>query len=96
MTLDRPTPVPPPIQIGDTTLHWGARTYVMGIVNVAPDSFSGDGIIDPDIARGRRAAKGRSLSAGVSPTPAVAGTRSSLSVDASANTDDGEPATAAA
>ncbi len=27
-------------------LPWGARTYVMGIVNVSPDSFSGDG--DPD------------------------------------------------
>jgi dihydropteroate synthase len=24
-------------------LRWGARTYVMGIVNVTPDSFSGDG-----------------------------------------------------
>jgi dihydropteroate synthase len=23
---------------------WGARTYVMGIINVTPDSFSGDGI----------------------------------------------------
>lgn len=23
---------------------WGARTYVMGIVNVSPDSFSGDGL----------------------------------------------------
>lgn len=25
---------------------WGARTYVMGIVNVTPDSFSGDGLVD--------------------------------------------------
>src|SRR5581483_1487067 len=25
-------------------IEWGARTYVMGIVNVAPDSFSGDGL----------------------------------------------------
>ena len=24
---------------------WGSRTYVMGILNVTPDSFSGDGII---------------------------------------------------
>jgi dihydropteroate synthase len=24
--------------------EWGARTYVMGIVNVTPDSFSGDGL----------------------------------------------------
>jgi dihydropteroate synthase len=25
-------------------LHWGERTYLMGIVNVTPDSFSGDGL----------------------------------------------------
>ena len=24
---------------------WGARTYIMGILNVTPDSFSGDGIL---------------------------------------------------
>ena len=24
--------------------HWGERTYVMGIINVSPDSFSGDGL----------------------------------------------------
>lgn len=29
-------------------LEWGARTYVMGIVNVTPDSFSGDGLATPD------------------------------------------------
>ena len=28
------------------TLVWGARTYVMGIINVTPDSFSGDGLHD--------------------------------------------------
>jgi dihydropteroate synthase len=28
---------------GDT-LEWGTRTYVMGIINVTPDSFSGDGL----------------------------------------------------
>lgn len=26
-------------------MTWGAKTYVMGIVNVTPDSFSGDGLI---------------------------------------------------
>ncbi len=31
-------------------LPWGARTYVMGIVNVTPDSFSGDGIPDAQAA----------------------------------------------
>ena len=28
---------------GDT-LEWGTRTYVMGVINVTPDSFSGDGL----------------------------------------------------
>ncbi|MBK9781298.1 MAG: dihydropteroate synthase [Anaerolineales bacterium] len=32
------------LQIGSFTFHWGSRTYVMGILNVTPDSFSGDGI----------------------------------------------------
>jgi dihydropteroate synthase len=27
-------------------IAWGTRTYVMGIVNVTPDSFSGDGLED--------------------------------------------------
>lgn len=29
---------------GDISLEWGRRTYVMGIVNVTPNSFSGDGL----------------------------------------------------
>jgi len=33
------------LTIGKHTFHWGSRTYVMGILNVTPDSFSGDGII---------------------------------------------------
>src|SRR3984893_15963251 len=33
-------------RIGDREFHWGSRTYVMGIVNVTPDSFSGDGVTD--------------------------------------------------
>ena len=35
---------------GNTEFHWGERTYVMGIINVSPDSFSGDGITDPEAA----------------------------------------------
>ena len=31
-------------EIGGRRFEWGARTYVMGIVNVTPDSFSGDGL----------------------------------------------------
>jgi len=33
------------LQIGNFTFNWGSQTYVMGILNVTPDSFSGDGII---------------------------------------------------
>ena len=32
-------------RIGATTFAWGTRTYVMGILNVTPDSFSGDGLL---------------------------------------------------
>jgi dihydropteroate synthase len=46
----------PPTTWGDYQLVWGKRTYVMGIVNVTPDSFSGDGLqssqsgnVDPGI-----------------------------------------------
>src|SRR5918912_2252801 len=31
-------------RIGNHVFSWGSRTYVMGIVNVTPDSFSGDGL----------------------------------------------------
>lgn len=34
-----------PLKIGEHTFDWGARTYVMGILNITPDSFSGDGIM---------------------------------------------------
>lgn len=40
---------------------WGTRTYLMGILNITPDSFSGDGVFDPAgdwvaqaVARGRQ------------------------------------------
>jgi dihydropteroate synthase len=32
-------------RIGPATFRWGERTFVMGIVNVTPDSFSGDGLL---------------------------------------------------
>lgn len=32
------------------TLDWGKRTYVMGILNVTPDSFSGDGLLNKEDA----------------------------------------------
>jgi len=49
----------PSLQIGNHIFNWGSRTYVMGILNITPDSFSGDGILalpekhrdDPGTAR---------------------------------------------
>jgi dihydropteroate synthase len=32
-------------RIGPRVFRWGVRTYVMGILNVTPDSFSGDGLM---------------------------------------------------
>ncbi len=32
------------------TFEWGTRTFVMGIVNVTPDSFSGDGVTNVEAA----------------------------------------------
>lgn len=33
------------LTIHNHTLTWGARTYLMGIINLTPDSFSGDGLL---------------------------------------------------
>ena len=33
-------------RIGSASFEWGRRTYVMGVVNMTPDSFSGDGLGD--------------------------------------------------
>ena len=30
---------------GDKEFRWGERTYIMGVINVSPDSFSGDGLV---------------------------------------------------
>jgi dihydropteroate synthase len=32
-------------RFGPRTFRWGERTFVMGILNVTPDSFSGDGLL---------------------------------------------------
>ena len=37
-------------ELGPSRFDWGSRTYVMGIVNTSPDSFSGDGVADLDAA----------------------------------------------
>lgn len=36
---------PAPTTIGRRVFRWGERTYVMGILNLTPDSFSGDGLV---------------------------------------------------
>ncbi len=35
----------PTLTIGGTSFVWGHRTYLMGIINLTPDSFSGDGLL---------------------------------------------------
>ena len=46
-------------------LRWGKRTYLMGIINVTPDSFSGDGLApdgtDPTAAVAAAVAQGRAM-----------------------------------
>ncbi len=42
-----------PIRVGRVTIERGRRTYVLGILNVTPDSFSGDGIMEAAAARAR-------------------------------------------
>jgi len=39
-----PEPKIPPMEIGGRLFQWGERTYIMGIINATPDSFSGDGV----------------------------------------------------
>jgi dihydropteroate synthase len=39
------------LKIGDHLFEWGKRTYLMGILNLTPDSFSGDGLI-PETSSG--------------------------------------------
>ncbi|HET9848346.1 MAG TPA: dihydropteroate synthase [Candidatus Dormibacteraeota bacterium] len=43
-------------RIGGRDFQWGSRTYVMGIINATPDSFSGDGLMDLEaaVAQARR------------------------------------------
>lgn len=49
------------LKLGNYEFEWGKRTYVMGILNITPDSFSGDGlagdgreqVIDQALEQGR-------------------------------------------
>ena len=42
-----------PTRIGSREFAWGSRTFVMGVINATPDSFSGDGVLDPALAAER-------------------------------------------
>jgi len=33
-----------PTKCGNAEFRWGEKTYIMGVVNLSPDSFSGDGL----------------------------------------------------
>jgi dihydropteroate synthase len=48
-------------QIGPAMFTWGTRTFVMGILNITPDSFSGDGLLgagtDAAVQQARRMAE---------------------------------------
>ena len=58
--LVHPQTHPAPTRIGRSTFAWGARTFVMGILNVTPDSFSGDGLLaEPDDRRARQPIRSR-------------------------------------
>ncbi|MEW6033576.1 MAG: dihydropteroate synthase [Chloroflexota bacterium] len=50
-------PAPHPTRIGNAEFCWGERTYIMGVINVTPDSFSGDGLagdVEAALAQARR------------------------------------------
>jgi dihydropteroate synthase len=47
----------PATRCGNTEFRWGERTYIMGVCNLSPDSFSGDGLgddIEATVAQARR------------------------------------------
>ena len=47
----------PATRCGNTVFHWGEKTYVMGVCNLSPDSFSGDGLgndIEATVAQAKR------------------------------------------
>jgi dihydropteroate synthase len=37
------------LKVKDFVFEWGTRTYVMGILNITPDSFSGDGLAEKNL-----------------------------------------------
>lgn len=59
-------PVPPRVMpVGEKLWHWGQGTKVMGILNITPDSFSGDGLAqEPDPIAAALAQASRFVAAG--------------------------------
>ena len=49
------------LTVHNQRLEWGARTYVMGILNLTPDSFSGDGLLTEKNALDHALAQARSF-----------------------------------
>jgi len=47
-----------PLNIAKHTFNWGAHTYVMGILNITPDSFSGDGLLSHPVFEEHGGGKG--------------------------------------
>ncbi|MDM8528663.1 dihydropteroate synthase [Anaerolineales bacterium HSG24] len=48
-----------PLQIRNHQFNWGKRTYIMGIINITPDSFSGDGLLTSEAWIDRAVAQGQ-------------------------------------
>lgn len=45
----------PSLTIRERAFEWGSRTFLMGVINVTPDSFSGDGLGSDPAAAARQA-----------------------------------------
>jgi dihydropteroate synthase len=51
------------LTIGHSTFEWGRQTYLMGIINATPDSFSGDGLMRGEDWVARAVEQGRRFAA---------------------------------
>lgn len=61
--LARRMGTPAPIRIGTRDFVWGERTYIMGILNATPDSFSGDGLQQYEDPAAAAVARAREMAA---------------------------------
>jgi len=55
--LERLRSPAPALRLGQTVWEFGERTYLLGVVNVTPDSFSGDGVGSSPEAAAARASR---------------------------------------